>query len=261
VTDENVDIVDKWIVTKKKTGYPIAILNGELEKVLGVPHFPFAGVLDPDGKLSYSGDSPEAALKKAMKAAKPGSVWTKKLLPVAQAVRAGKLGESWAELQSIKSAGGLEGRDQTLAERFEKFITDTSSSAVKSASDVAKKDFVYLAVTKAEGIAKAKPPLPASESAPKLLDELKASPTYEAEMKGGEAYAAGLAKEDAREYIQAIDAYREVVKKYEGSKIAAVATKEAQDIIARGLPGYAPACEKCQTLKKACEKHAKTVKL
>jgi hypothetical protein len=261
VTDEAESVVDKWIATKKKTGYPIAILNGELEKVLGVPHFPYAGVIDPDGKLAYAGDSPEAALKKALKSAKAGSVWPKKLMPVALFVRGGKLGEAWSDLQALKTGGSFADPDAQTAERFESFITGTASSALKSAQALAKKDYVYLAVKKAEGIAQAKPPMPASAEAQKLLDELKALPTYEAEMKGGEAFANAHAKQEAQEYIPAIDAYKELARKYSGSKIAALAIQDAQALIDAGMPGYARACEKCHKLRKACEKHAKTVKL
>ena len=62
-----------------QTGYPIAILNGELEKQLGVPGYPWSGILDPDGNLIYAGSAGayDAPLKKGMKVAKPGSIWPK----------------------------------------------------------------------------------------------------------------------------------------------------------------------------------------
>jgi hypothetical protein len=261
VTDEKEDVVDKWIVTKKKTGYPIAILNGDLEKLLGVPHFPFAGVMDGEGNIIYAGDSAEGALKKAMKAAKPGTIWPKKLGGAATMLRNGKLGEGWAELQTMKSAGGLDDKEQKTLDRFVDYVTSASSTVIKTAQDLAKKDLVYLAVKKAEGIANAKPALPATEEAQKLLTDLKGLPNYDAEMKGGEAYAAAFAKEDAQEYLPAVEGYKKVAKDFESAKIAAVAMKRAQDLVSRGMPGYSPVCEKCQKQKKACEKHAKPVKL
>jgi hypothetical protein len=261
VTDEQVDVVDKWIVTKKKTGYPIVILDGQLEKLLGVPHFPFAGVLDPDGKISYAGDSPEAALKKSLKVAKPGSIWPKKLVPAAALLRAGKMGEAWAELQTVKTAGGLDEKEQKTLEKFTTFVTAASADVVKGASELYKKDVVYLAVKKLEPIANSKPPLPSAEAAQKLLTEINALPTIGPEMKGGEAYAAAFAKEEAQDYLSAVNGYKDVIKKFAGTKIAGAAQKRAANLVERGMPGYEPACEKCMEAKKACEKHAKPVKL
>ena len=163
MTDETEDVVDKWIVTKKKTGYPIVILNGELEKQLGVPHFPFAGVMDGDGNIVYAGDSAEATLKKTLKNAKPGSIWPKKIAGPAQLLRNEKLAEAWGELQSAKSAGGLDDKEQKTLDRFIEYVTTTSGTVVKTAQDLAKKDLVYQAVKKSEGIANAKPALPATE--------------------------------------------------------------------------------------------------
>lgn len=261
VTDETVDVVDKWIVTKKKTGYPIVILDGELEKVLGVPHFPFAGVIDPDGNLVYAGDSPAAALKAALKAAKPGSIWPKKLLAAAVLLRNGKLGEAWTELQNLKTAGSLDEKEQKTHDKFTTFITDSSAAAVKLGEDLFKKDLVQAAVQKVEAIANAKPPLPASEAAQKLLAEMKALPTYDAEMKGGDLFAAAAAKEDAQDYLDAFNAFKDVSKKYAAAKIGAVALKRAESLMKRGMPGFEPNCEKCHKDKKACDKHAKPVKL
>jgi hypothetical protein len=261
VTDEAVDVVDKWIVTKKKTGYPIVILDGALEKTLGVQHFPFTGVIDPDGNLSYAGDSPEAALKKAMKAARPGSIWPKKLIAAAMLVRNGKLIDAWAELQTVKTAGGLDDKEQKTHEKFSSFVTDTSTSIVKLSEDLFKQDMIYAAVQKAEPIANAKPALPATEAAQKLLGEMKAVPTYDAEMKGGESFAGAVAKEESKEYLDAFNAFKDISKKAQGTKIAALALKRAEQLMKDGMPGYEPACEKCMKAKKACVKHAKPVKL
>lgn len=261
MTDEKTDVVDKWIATKKKTGYPIVILDGELEKLLGVPHFPYAGVLDPDGKISYAGDSAESALKKSLKAAKPGSIWPKKLLPAAALLRNGKMSEAWTELQALKTAGGLDDKEQKTLDKFSTFVTEASADVVKAADDLYKKDVVYMAVKKLEPIASSKPPLPSAEDAQKLLTEIKALPTYDAEMKGGDLYAVAFAKEDAQDYLAAVNAYKDVAKKCAGTKIAGASQHRAADIVQRGMPGYEPACEKCMKANKACEKHAKPVKL
>jgi hypothetical protein len=261
VTDEAQDVVDKWIASKKKTGYPIVILDGALEKALGVPHFPYNGVIDPDGKISYAGNSPESALKKAMKAAKPGSMWPKKLVTAAAHLRNGKIGEAWAELQTLKAAGGLDEREKTVSEKFMTYASEVSSAAVKSAEALLKDDRAYAALKKVESIANAKPELPATPDAVKLVEAIKALPTFDLEIKGGEMFADAFAKEEAKEFAAAVNGYKDVIKNAEGSKIAGVARKQAERLIQKGMPGFAPACEKCNNGKRACEKHAKPMKL
>jgi len=261
VTDEKQDVVDKWVASKKKTGYPIAILNGDLEKVLGVPHFPFNGVIGPDGNITYAGDSPQSALKDAMKAAKPGSMWPKKLAGAAKMLRDGKVGEAWAELQTLKAAGGFDDREKSVHEKFCAYVTDVSASAVKDAEEQFKKDLVYSAFQKVSSIANAKPELPATADAKKLLTEIQAVPGFDAEMKGGELFAKARGLEESEDYLGAFNAFKDVMKKAAGTKIADIAKKKAESLINRGMPGYEPVCEKCTKAKKACEKHAKPVKL
>lgn len=261
MTDEAIDVVDKWIAGKKKTGYPIVILNGELEKLLGVPHFPFNGVIGPDGKISYAGDSPASAIKQSMKAAKPGSIWPKKMASVAALFRVGKLGEAWTELQAAKTAGGLNERETAVSEKFATYLTDVAAEAVKAAQELVKRERIFEAFKKVELIASAKPELPSTPAAATLIAELKALPTFELEMKGGELFGAAAAKADEADYVAAVNGYKDVMKKAEGAKIAGVAKEQAEKLISKGMPGFETSCEKCNKAKRACEKHAKPMKL
>jgi hypothetical protein len=93
------------------------------------------------------------------------------------------------------------------------------------------------------------------------VEEMKALPRFDDEMKGGELYASAVEKEDEHEYLDAVNALKNVDKKFEGTKIAALAMERARELVDRGMPGYAPTCEKCKKRRKACDKHAKTVKL
>lgn len=261
VTDEKQDVVDKWIAGKKKTGYPIAILNGDLERALGVPHFPFNGVIGPDGNLTYAGDDPGYSLKEAMKAAKPGSMWPKKLAGAAKLLRDGKLGDAWVELQKVGADTGLDEREKAVHAKFVAHVQDTSAAAVKDALADFKKDLVYSAFVKANAIAEAKPPLPATEDAKTLVAEIKAVANFEAEMKGGELYAKARELEEAQDYLGAVNGFKDVIKKAAGTKVADMAKAKAENLISRGMPGFSPVCEKCAKAKKACDKHAKPVKL
>lgn len=261
VTDEKQDVVDKWIASKKKTGYPIAILNGDLERTLGVPHFPFNGVIGPDGNITYAGDSPGYSLKEAMKTAKAGSMWPKKLANAAKMLRESKLGDAWVELQKVGADTGLDAREKAVHQKFVTYVQDTSSAAVKDAEADFKKDLVYAAYTKASSIADAKPPLPASDDAKKLVGEIKAFPNFDAEMKGGEVFAKARELEESQDYLEAVNAFKDAMKKAPGTKIADMAKAKAENLISRGMPGFSPVCEKCAKAKKACDKHAKPVKL
>lgn len=261
VTDEQQDVVDKWLAGKKKTGYPIAILNGDLEKALGVPHFPYEGVIDPDGKITWAGNGAGSALKKAMKSAKPASLWGKKFAAAYASLRTGKIGEGWSELNAVKKTGGLDAREEGAGEKLGTYATEMSSTAVKAAQELLKQDRLYAALMKAEAIANAKPELPATPDAVKLVTEIKALPTFELEVKGGELFAAAQAKEEAKDYIAAVNGYKDVMKKAEGSKIASAAEKQAQSLIQKGLPGFEDVCDKCNKAKRACQKHAKPMKL
>lgn len=261
MTDEEVGLVDKWVASKKKTGYPILIDRGGLEDALKVPHFPYSGVIDPDGKLIYAGDSPESALKTAMKAAKGGSMWPKKLAKSATLLRNGKLSEAWADLEALKTAGGLDEKEQKAFDKFSTYVTEFAATAVKKGGELFKQGNAYAAVGAVEPIANAKPAMPSAEDAQKLLAEIKAMPKFDVEMKGGEMYAAAFAKEEAQDFLGAVNGYKDITKKAEGTRIAELALARAKDLVERGMPGYEPPCEKCQKAKRACAKHAEVVKL
>jgi hypothetical protein len=218
-------------------------------------------VIDGEGNIVYAGDSPESALAKAMKVAKAGPMWPKKLAKAATFLRANKLGEAWSEIEALKAAGKLDERETQVLERFSKYIADASTGAVKAASELLKADLVYQAVQKLEGIAQVNPELPATKDANTLLAEMQALPRFDDEIKGGSTYATGLVKEDDCDYVGAVTTYRDLAKKFDGTKIAGVAMKRAQELVQQGMPGYAQACEKCMKAKKACEKHPKTIDL
>ena len=261
VTDEETKLVDEF-VGKRKPTYPIVILKGNaLETALGVAHFPFNGVIDTEGKLVYAGDSPESTLGKVMKNAKPGSPWPKKLVKASLALRAGHFGDAWTEIQAVSKDTGLDEREKNVLQRFQKYVEGNVSDDLAVAKKEASGGLIFRAVKRLEPLSAAQPPLPVSEDATKLLAELKAGPKFEDEMKGGEAFEAADAKEDAQDFIAAFGGFKDVAKKYDDTRIGSVASGRAKSIIDRGMAGYAPACPKCQEAKKACAKHAQPLKL
>lgn len=261
VTDEDSKLVDAFVAKRKPT-YPVVILKSNaLESALGVPHFPFNGVIDTEGKLVYAGDSPESTIGKVMKNAKGGSPWPKKLVKASLALRNGAFGEAWAELQTVGKDTSLDDREKQVLERFEAYVQSNVTDDFAAAKKESSGGLIYRAVQRLEPLAAAKPPLPVSEEATALLTELKGTPKFDDEMKGGEAFNSADAKEDAGDYLAAFNAFKDIAKKYSEARIGSVATGRAKSILDRGMPGYAPACPKCQEAKKACPKHLKPVKL
>lgn len=259
VTDEKVDLVDAW-VAKRKPAYPVVILKDrKLEEALGVQGFPTVGVVDPAGTIAYAGYSPGSVLSKAIDGATKGSIWPAKLAKAVGFVRVGDLPKAHAEL--AKLGDGLGPEEQKARESLQAHVTATLTGEIARARKLVEEGRVAAAVAAVEPIAKAEPEVPASADAKALLAELAALPTYKLELSGGEAYAEAEALEQEREYLDAVDAYKSVVKKAPGTKIAGLAKARVEDLVRRGLPGYSKNCLKCRQATKACEKHAKPVKL
>ena len=260
VTDEDPKLVDEF-VAKRKPNYPIvALKSGAIDKALGTEHFPFNGVIDTEGKLVYAGDSPESTIGKVMKDAKPGSPWPKKLVKASLALRASHYVEAWAELQTVTKDPALDEREKKVLEHFLAYVESNVGDDYAAAKKESSAGLIYRAVKRLESLAAAQPPLPVSDDAGKLLAELKAGPKFDDEMKGGVAFEAADAKEDAQDYLAAFSAFKDVAKKFADARIANVANGRAKGISDRGMIGYAPTCPKCIEAKKACAKHAKPVK-
>jgi hypothetical protein len=260
VTDEKTELVDAFVAKRKPT-YPIVILKTDaLEKALKVPHFPFNGVIDPTGTLSYAGDSPQGALGDAMKVAKPGPIWPKKLLPAAQALRAQDLDGAWAQLELVAKDAALDARDTAVLGRFRAFVERSVADQLDAAKKSADAGFVYDAVQVLTPLAAAKA-LPARADAEQRLADLRALPKFDLELKGGEAFVAAAKLESSGEFSDAFDAFKGLSKKYAAAKIGPLAFARAKSLVDRGLPGYKSTCPKCQAARKACAKHAEDVKL
>lgn len=261
VTDEETKLVDDFVAKRKPT-YPVVILkNNALETALSVPHFPFHGVIDTEGNLVYAGDSPESTLGKVMKSAKPGSMWPKKLVKAAQALRSGRFADAWAEIQGLAKDAGLDEREKRVVTRFQAYVESNVSDELAAAKKESGAGLILRASKRLEALSAAQPPLSVSEEAGRLLADLKSTPHYEDELKGGEAFEAADKKEDAGDFLAAFNGFKDVAKKYADNRIGSVATGRAKSILDRGMAGYEPACPKCGEAKKACPKHAKNVKL
>ena len=265
MTDEDVATVEGWLGKRKPT-FPIVILDGKLEAQLGVRAFPTAAVISPEGRIVYvdrtAGNehgSAESALKAALKEAEKGSVWPKDVQEAVQLAVSGKKAEAYAELAELRASGSEDVKP--AAEKVATWIEGEAAAALEQARKDAEAGLVLRAVQGAEQYAKAKTPLPASADAAKLLAELEAMPAFKDELKAGEMFAEGQALEQELEYTKACEAYKKLLKRYGETKAAGPAKAAAQRLIDEGMPGYAKACQACQTGRRACAKHAEVVKL
>ena len=263
VTDEAPSLLDKWVADKKPT-YPIVSLkSGEFEQFLQVKGFPTAAVIDPDGTVSFAGSAGMTAgpLGDAMSKAKKGPLWPKCLDKVTKHLSKGAVDKGYAELVKLIEGGKVSEEDQTAVDLFKTYLESKAADALAKAVEFKERGFVYLAVTEVDVYAKSKTAFPASAEAAKLIEELSALPDFKKEMKGGEALAEFQALADDQEYLEAAKGYRDVYKKYKGTRISELAKAAAQVLIQDGMVGYKATCPTCRAAKKACQKHHEDLKL
>jgi hypothetical protein len=261
VTDEPLDLVKAWIAKNKPT-YPIAIAGGSFEKLINVPHFPYCAVVGPDGLIAYAGNSggEHAALEAQLGKSKKAPLFPKSLAKVSRMLQS-EPAKCYAELKKMIDGGKLSAEDKVFADDFVGYLENQAKQALEEARSLQGKGHFFKAHHCVAAYATAQPPFPTTNDAAAMLKEMEALPEFKKEMTGGAEFAAAEACEADGEYLDAFDAYKAVSKQYPGTKIASLAYDEALRIQKAGLPGFEPACPRCNKARSACEKHAKTVKL
>jgi len=266
VTDEELSVVDPWI-QRARPGYPIVALQGEaFESAFKVDGYPCQAVIDTEGKIAYSDGfgrtGSNSALSAAMKKAAKGSIWPKKFDKVAGFITADQLDKSYAELtKALVAAAEFTPDEKAAADKLKAFLEGAAVDAVAEARAAFVDGRIYDAHERVRSFALAKPPFPATPDGATLLAEMEALPDFKNEMKAGEQFLAAKAIERKGEYSDAFKAYRAIVKGLADTKMAAVARAAAEGLNERGLPGYDPNCNACETGRQACEKHAEKLKL
>jgi hypothetical protein len=264
VTDEEPELVEKWIL-KSKAAYPIVILeNRDFESFLNVKGFPTAAVIGPEGTLDWVGSAGATSgpVSKALSGAKKGSIWPKKLSKVAKLMGAGDYAKSYAEIRKLVEGGKLaEGEELEMGRMFQAYLEDQAAAGLAAGRAAQEAGRVYEAVQAVERFVAAKPAFPATADCKALLAELKAMPTFKKEMKGGAMMKEAAALVGEREYTEAVELYLKVMKSCKGAQVADLARAEAQSLVDEGMPGYKGTCDACMRARKACSKHHEDVKL
>lgn len=269
MTDEPPALVDKWIAANHP-GYPIVSLDKSgtdgksFEQFLGVKYFPWAAVIDPEGKVVYSGSAGSVAstLKDALKHADKGALYPKELSKAVKLYRSDDLMGSWKELSRTIDKGKLEEDDAAAAEAWKACLAAAADGTLASAKDLADKGLVWRAHEQVAWLAEADPALPSSQGAQELMKSLEEHPAWKQEKRADKVLVDAEEAEQKVDFEKAFDLYKKVKDHYEGTRAAEYALAQAKGLLERGCIGYDPNCPACRSGKgRACDKHRKTPKL
>lgn len=262
ITDEEVGLVDDFIAEFQVT-HPLVILkSGELEKLIGVQGFPTSAVFS-NGEMIWTGhpSSAGSAVSKALKAAKKGSVYPKSLAKARQLIKANLQSAAYAEV--VKAQAKLTGDDAAWAARVKTWLEEESVAALAGAKAEVESGYYFRALERVKGFGSEDSTLPNANEIRAWVTDLEAgTPELKKELSGGKSFEEALAFEKALEYTEAFKAYKSLMGKAKGTKIAANAEKAARAILEGFKAGYNPNCESCDYKEhRACTRHREDLKL
>ena len=261
VTEEDEKLVKKY-VEQNKISYPIVIeKGGKSSAKLGINGIPHAILVDPRGKITWSGHPSElnnATLEKALVGArKPGSPLTGALAPIGKLMDKQEFGKAYGTLKAAIDAGTLQGEQKDAAEGLAASILGQAQTLfAESQSHVAAREY-FLAVKKLEQVAGAYAGVHETDKAVAQLKELRADPAIVKQIASGEKLEKARALEDDKEFTKARDAYLAIAKDAPGTKVGDDAQAAAERIKSKGLLGFDKKCTACGNLGSACAKHRK----
>lgn len=262
VTDEEIGLVNDFIAEFQVT-HPVVILKGgALEDLIGVQGFPTSAVFS-NGELQWTGHPAESAsaVAKAMKSAKKGSVLPRSLAKAGSLIRAGKPAEAYSEVLKLELK--LSEEDVKWADRLKKFLAEESVAALESGKADVAAGFIWRGLDRARRYAGTGSLLPNATDHNDWIAQVEAgTPELKKELTGGPLYAEAEALAKAYDFLGAFKAYKSVMSKCRGTKIAGNAETAARALIEAGSCGFSPTCEKCDHKDfRACSKHREEVKL
>ena len=263
VTDESVELVDKW-VKENEPGYPIVILaDSSVEDALGVAYFPTAAVIDPEGKIIFAGSAGEysSPLKKAMGDAEKGSVIPKVFSKFNKYLKAGNTGKAYDTVMGMLESGKLEGSELSWGRKLQTWLEGEAATALNEGKAKLEAGWVYLARKEVEGLDDSKVGYPNLAEVNAFIEQLEALENFKDEMKAGELYEDVKAELSEWEFGKAVKSYKQIYTKYSKTRIAAHARAAAEEIVNQGLPGIKKSCDNCRRKRQACSKHEESVKL
>ncbi len=263
VTDESVELVDKWVAAHRPK-YPIVILeDSTLEDALQVQYFPTAAVINPEGIITYTGSAGtySSSLKDALRDATKGSVIPKAFKKFISELEKGNIGKAYDYVAERIESGKLEGTDLSWGRRLQKWLDSLAAETLTNAKKRAEEGWIYYAHSAVEPYRESKVGFAVSADLEAFVTKLEATVDFDKEMKGGEMFVGLQELADDWEYVQIIGKLKSIYKKYPDTQIGKIARAEAESIVEKGWPGMKQVCDNCRRKREACEKHAEKVKL
>jgi len=241
---------------------PFALANdsgGKLGRTYGINGYPSAFLINPRGKISWSGhpgNLNESDIKEALKGATPGPPATlpKKVAEADKAISKGELAKADKILRDAIAAGSLTDEEKAPVEEALKAIEEGGTSALAGAREKEKLGQVYLALQDYLEIQTDYGTLPSGVEAGEKAAAIKADASLAPEVEGGKKNEEAKELLEKKQYKKAHAAFTAVAAGYPGSKVAAEAAESAKKIKDEGLFDFNPKCKACQELGRACSK-------
>lgn len=255
--------MDRWMA-KHRPAYPIVIVKGNaFDETVGVKFFPTAVVMDPEGVITYSGSAgaKEKPLGQALEDADRGPLFPRAFDDALEALVDGEYGASYAEVLELIEKGKLDEREAALAAAFRGHLEGLAASAPARGRAELEEGLVHRAERAVLPFAGGEPAFPASPDCAAFLEEVRALPDFERELAAGKVYDEAAAHADAQEYLDAVKTYKRLLRRFEGTKVAAAGRAQAEELLRTRKPGYKPTCPSCRKGGRACERHFEDVRL
>jgi peroxiredoxin len=242
---------------KHEMAYPLA--SGHYESGYDHKTIPHAVLIDPDGKVLFSGhpeDLDEKLIEQALAKARPANV-APGLEEVAALARDGKLGQSYTKAKALIDGGSLSADAVTQAQKRVADCEAVVNESVEAAKAAIAGGEAHKAFTLLDPVAKAYQGVPRADEAATMLAALIADKKVKREIDAGNALADCEAMAKKRDYDNAFKAYKKVVTSFSGTKAAQAANAAALAIEKGGKLGYMRGCGACEAADKTCPLHLK----
>jgi len=259
VSDEETGLIEKY-VEKHKIGFPIARLgSGEFEKAIGVTGFPTSALIDPRGKLVWTGHPAMADGKigDALKGSKKTPLLPAALADVEKLLDKKQFGAAHGALAQLKDGGKLAQADAAAAQALLDYIEKRSEALHRQIADGITAEDFFGAWRAMNQLATGFVPMPGATEAVAKVEEWKQDPAMMAEVDAGEKLAEAAELEDEGEFEAAYKIYKAIVKKHKDTKGAARAAAKARELDEGAKRKIDKSCGECRQLGRACVRHSK----
>ncbi len=261
MTDEPSSLVEKYLAANAPK-FPIAIEKGfKSFTALGFTGFPSAVLIDPSGKIVWTGHPAEleaGRISTALKNARPPTVFSGPLKSLRKWTDKEDFGQAYSQIKSLLEAGKLDEEHKKIAEGLVSSYEKTAQQLFDDAQqDEAGGDF-YGAYTKLTMLTKNYAGIHKTEEALAKLKEFAANKEAKRGIDAGAEYEKVLDAEKQLDYRKALQLCKSIAKKYPGTVAGKMAEEEADRIKRVKLDRFDKKCRHClKQGDRPCDKHAK----